>query len=950
MANYVIDLTKAKAGTGYFTVEGTGATSLSADTETTWKVENPANSATKIATVKDKKFTAEGTVVAGLAITGKSVNVTSITGSEKDDIINVTGVQKIDAGEGADQITISKGTVSVTTGSGADSVFVTGGKAIIADAAENDVIAVTSGTALLGTDQKISLTGGALTGTENGFTVTADATIDGQKVAKDSTITENGELKLAMGSTFKGVSLSAGAATADLTTGVITAGDDGLTATASQTASIKGGAGSDNITVTGGTVSINGAGAGDVVAVTGGAADLGNGISLTSGTLNFTAAKATADDEGVALVVSKLDDLKNIELGEGADTISVTGSFTKAEVVKALASSNYVDGTDKIVLGTAGVNKTDSLTNDDATADIANATLANDSVTYNGSTLALGDSGYYSTVTAKGKDGAPDTIAAFAGSYGADLDFSNGTAAYAVNTAINGDEADVVTGGRNKDTILAGSNDTVNGSRGGDIVKFADGATNVVLGLTEKEDTVNVTGFKTGFEDEAGTIALDSTVADNIKFTTYGDDLVITGHGTTVKFNDVSLKSGTAVDLKVDSGDKAGAQYYEVVSEAGELDTLASYVYGVSGNTTNKLRLADNASADYTLEMSNGHYFSDSRTYANINYVDASAATGNVALLGTTDTRSTLRGGAGNTTLFGGGKSDDLLIAEKGDTNFYYGSGNGRDTIQGYKYQTSTTVGDVVNLTNGDLISTTRKGDRTTMTFDPTGDSAADVLTIQSASTDSIQKLRYTYHDGVDTRVQIGQTSSKNVFSYDADTDIYYGGTKSDAIEVTGSEDVTIALDGSTIGNLTKNVSYTENINTLDAQTATGAVALYGAKGNDTIRGSHGDSTLFGGAGDDVLYGNTDTSSYITSFFFGTGCGNDTIAASNSDDKVMLYNATSDEFDEANSTASGTGLTLALTDGSTLTIKKYRTGVNTFVFSDGVVKTYDASTKKWANA
>lgn len=950
MANYVIDLTKAVAGTGYFTVDGTGATSLSADTETTWKVQDSAPTATKIATVTDKKFTAESAVVAGLAITGKSVNVTSITGSKKDDIINVTGVQKINAGSGADQITVSKGTVSVTTGDGADSVFVTGGKAIIEDADETgDVITVTSGTALLGTKQKISLTGGALTGTANGFTVTADATIDGQKVAKDSTITKDGALNLATGNTFKGVSLSAGAATADLTTGVIKAGENGLTATASQTASITGGNGSDNITVTGGTVSIDGPGEGDVVAVTGGAADLGNGISLTSGTLTFTGSNAaTADDEGVALVVSDLTNLENIKLGEGADTISVTGSFTKAEVKAVL--STYVDGTDKIVLGAAGVNRTDSLTNENATADIANATLANDSVTYNGSTLALGDNGYYSSVTGTGLDGKPDTVVAFAGSYGADLDFSNGTAAYAVNTAINVDEADVVTGGRNKDTILAGSNDTVNGSRGGDIVKFADGATNVVLGLTEKEDTVNVSGFKTGFEDEAGTIALDSTVADNIKFTTYGDDLVITGHGTTVKFNDVSLKSGKAVDLKVDSGDKAGAQYYEVVSEAGELDTLASYVYGVSGNTTNKLTLADNDSADYTLEMSNGHYFSDSRTYANINYVDASAATGNVALLGTTDTRSTLRGGAGNTTLFGGGKSDDLLIAEKGDTNFYYGSGNGRDTIKGYKYQTSTTVGDVVNLTNGNLISTTRKGDTTTMTFEPTGDSAADVLTIKSASTDSIQKLRYTYHDGVDTRVQIGQTSSKNVFSYDADTDIYYGGTKSDAIEVTGSEDVTIALDGSTIGNLTKNVSYTKNINTLDAQTATGAVALYGAEGNDTIRGSHGDSTLFGGAGDDVLYGNTDTSSYITSFFFGTGCGNDTIAASNSDDKVMLYNATSDEFDEANSTASGTGLTLALTDGSTLTIKKYRTGVNTFVFSDGVVKTYDASTKKWANA
>ena len=947
MANtFSIDLSKATSPTGFFTTAGNATTG-----ETTF-IKNPTGTSgqdfTSIAGAAAGVLTqAEGITTNGV-YTGTSKYITKVKAGTGDDSINVTGaVKEIDAGDGVDVVTVSSGTVKVTLGSGADSLYVTGGTVTLGDTAfeADDYISVTKGSAVL--NGKVSLTGGAVKWTDADSLVTAVAsTVDGAAIAAGKTISKEGVLALAEGDTYKGVSVLSGSATTDLTSSVtaVTAAEAGEFS-ASKNATINVGEGDDTVEVTGGVVSVEGAANKDVISVTGGSAVF-DGITLSSGAVSLNAQNvAEAQSTGTIIAISSAAQASKIKLATGADTISLVGGVTKEDVYETLGS----DSLDTYILSAESQNQTDSNKTSAGTADIKTATIANDSVTFNGETLAVGDNGYYTTSVASGKAGSPDTVYAFAGSYGTDINYTDGKKAYAINSAINGDEGDVVTGGRNKDTIYAGTNDTVNGSRGGDIVKFADDAQNVVLGMTEKEDTVNVTGFADGFGETVGTLSADSTVSDDLDIKSYGGKLVVTGHGTTVKFNDVTLAKGTAAKIKIDTGKKTGADNYEAIYQEGTLDTDASYIYGVSG-VTNTLTLDNNSGAGYTLAMSNGHFFDDTRTYANINVVDATKTTGDVALLGTTDTRSTLKGGAGNTTLFGGGKADDLLIAGTGDTNFYYGSGNGRDTIQGYKYTSSTQgVGDTVNLTNGTLISTTRANGKTVMTFEATGDSAADTLTIQDAATTSIQHLRYTY-EGAEQVAQIGQSASKNVFTYDEDTTIYFGGSKSDAIQITGGDEVTIALDGSTIGNMKKGVAYTKNINTLNASTATGDVALYGAEGNDTIYGSQGDSTLFGGAGDDVLYGFTSNSAYVTSFYFGTGCGNDTIAASNSDDKVMLYNAASTDFDEANSTASGTGLTLALTDGSTLTIKNYRSGVNRFVFSDGIVKTYDTSSKKWANA
>ncbi len=99
----------------------------------------------------------------------------------------------------------------------------------------------------------------------------------------------------------------------------------------------------------------------------------------------------------------------------------------------------------------------------------------------------------------------------------------------------------------------------------------------------------------------------------------------------------------------------------------------------------------------------------DDGYYSNINVLDASAATGNVTLAGTSG-RQTLMGGAGESSLWGGTGSD-TLIGGDGKTTYFFGKTDDHDTIVSTNAEDKVVLYDValsdINLDETKVSSTT---------------------------------------------------------------------------------------------------------------------------------------------------------------------------------------------------------------------------------------------------
>lgn len=936
----------------------------------------------------------KGAVVNGNTLTAGDETVSGSTVKLDGSAITVaTDGTSLQAGNTyADSITVSAGKTVVTGADEGDAVKVASGATAVVDGTS-----VAGGTyTKLESGYSVSANtyvNGALYSTATTFdslgntTTTSTTTPTGNTLASGTTATTNASGAIAL--TGSKDSVGAGAtisqdsvavtATKNADTLAVSgnhvnldagAGDDVITSSGTDN-TVTGGAGADSLTVTAGKTTVADFGAGDVVkvangataiingtdsvksgtvaydstgsfytaaagtsingsAITGGNASInGTSVTLGSGT-KFTAGDAgltvTADEGGSFIAITSDAVADTITLGSGKDTISL-GQGVSYDQLSGLTGKDSVD----VILTTSG-----NITNGSATDDSLAVTV--DGVQR---TATIADGNYYQYTDAAGKAYAwanPKEAAT--------IDYSSLKTPAVIKTSTNDSIGDVVTGGAAADTVYAWSNDTVNASRGGDQIYLTDSlgnkAENVTIGLGEKQDTVSVTGFRTGFDSAAGTLSIDPDAAAGQISVNAANQLTVLENGTQLVFTDVSVPSGTGVDMKFsNNGD---SQNWQIVNGSATLDDDASIIYGVNGKSST-IVLDNNAEtvSGYGIDLSNNKQLGDTRVYANVAAVDATAEKAAVTLFGAAATRNTLIGSAtAATSLWGGEGGNDVLQASGGDTTFFYrGDKDGEDSIVGYNYESSLGgYGDIVEITDGKAFTVTRKGTNTVLNFGQGADSVANKLTITSRGT-GVQTLRYKWNDA-EERVEIGQTNSKNTFVYDTDIDIYASGTKSDTISVTGgSTDATILLDGSTVGDM-KKASYGDKINTIDAHESTGTVFLAGAAGNDTIRGSQGDATLFGGAGDDVLYGNS-TGVKETTFYFGTGCGNDTIASSNSTDKVMLYNANS--TDVTGASVSGASLTLTLTDGSTLTVKNYATNCNTFVFADGASGTYDKSSK-----
>ena len=88
-------------------------------------------------------------------------------------------------------------------------------------------------------------------------------------------------------------------------------------------------------------------------------------------------------------------------------------------------------------------------------------------------------------------------------------------------------------------------------------------------------------------------------------------------------------------------------------------------------------------------------YGYDTEVIGDIKYINAAAVSGKTKLAGSADINNVITAGSGASSMWGGGASDDTLVAGAGTDTFFYMKGDGNDSIKG------ASSNDVVRLEGG---------------------------------------------------------------------------------------------------------------------------------------------------------------------------------------------------------------------------------------------------------
>jgi hypothetical protein len=676
--------------------------------------------------------------------------------------------------------------------------------------------------------------------------------------------------------------------------------------------------------------------------------------SISTGAGNDTVTGATV--EGVTYDLGDGNDVieigtdgkkATIDAGAGNDSLKIAGEGTQVTLG---------DGKDTISIGAKNVNITDfDWAND--TIQLADSLLGASLTTDGGwgnakvsGTVEGTDTGFYAVSTSLTSD---TQNFAWVGSDGTTVDVSSSKSksGFYIYSNLNDENGDSVIGSRQADTVYAGSNDTIDGGRGDDSISIADNATAVTVKLYDGSDSDSVTGFTTGFDDEADIIYVDSSDALKKASITGSSALVLATGKARVSLGAVSGGTGTAltgttaptapttndslnVKLNV-AGTTANVQFFKGENNA-VLNSDANYVWSMDDDGT--LFLA-NDSTDYTIDLGNSTNYGDTRMYHNVSNVNASASNGNVVLVSGSKAAS-LTGGKGSSTLIGAGSKGDVLIGGSGNDVYEYAAGYGKDTISGYSYEDTDSAKNGADSIHFAAAASgfSSNGTNVTMTFNS---DSSQTLTI--AKVGANDKIRYTIGDDtVATVAKVGSSKAANKFTFEDDVTLYVGGAKTDTVTVGADtyDKTNIWLDNS---GTDKSAQY-YGVEVVDASATTADVVIAGTSANETLKASKGSSSLNGGAGNDVLYGNK---SGDTTFWFGAKGGKDTIMSSNTTDKVLLYDYDTTDIN-ASACKYGTDLTLAFNDGSTLTVKSVANGAQQFTLKDGSVWTYNTKTKTFS--
>lgn len=519
---------------------------------------------------------------------------------------------------------------------------------------------------------------------------------------------------------------------------------------------------------------------------------------------------------------------------------------------------------------------------------IVDAGLGNDSIT-----LDPIDSGFAALVSVMGGDG-DDFVSATNANFAATLEGANGN-----DTLIGGSLADLFRGGSNNDSIVGGDgndsiiagigNDTLQGGNGNDVLNGGNGDDVLFGGLGN--DTLTAGG---GLDTVAETGDVNFTLTPTT-LTGMGTDTLLsienallTG-GASGNVIDVSAFTGPAT-LNGEAGPDSiigSAQADRINGQAGH-DTILSgagndvIVAGEGHDSVSGGTGADSIDGGDDSDTLSGDDSNDTISGGSGNDVlmgflgndsllggDGSdlldGGDGNDVLNGEGNDFDSIIGGLGNDTL-GGGSGNDVLI-ESADVNFVLTSisltGLGTDSLAGLEFA-QLTGGDSNNSINASAFSgaVTLRGGAGNDTL--TGGIAADFFSGE-AGNDSIlgQGGADSLFGGAGADFLNGGDGNDSIYGQGGSLDSLYGGTGNDLLDGGIGNDTLFGEDGNDTLLGFDGVDYLSGGNQDDS--------LLGGLGDDTLLGDAGNDTLNGGDGNDILNG---------------GDGNDGLSGFNGNDNL----------------------------------------------------------------
>jgi len=543
--------------------------------------------------------------------------------------------------------------------------------------------------------------------------------------------------------------------------------------------------------------------------------------------------------------------------------------------------------------------------------------------------------------------------------------YLNGSS-YSVNLTMYGtanELANSLEGGAGRDTIFGSAGDSIYGGAGNDSIKLEDTKSQrEEIGLTKVGGVDTVVGFEAGFnaDNDMVTLMQDERGAAGAKIDNNGQLVVGDGEGQLI-FDNVATQpvqagdGGNGLASYFLAKDKDGAISKVAVGNKGAViskDTVtgayADVYTGESGVGGTTVDFTD-FNTELAIDLGNTGSYGDRAlkiNFAGITNVKGAKDQRN-SIIGSAGMEDSIVGGAnGHNSMWGGGISNDVLVGQAdSDDYFYYGNGEGHDSLVGFTVGNNS-QSDKVVLFSGYAAGAQRKIDSNGTHYIDVSWSDGEVLTLTQTTTGDVNDLfKYgTYGQEGDRYVKVGYADSINSFAYDAAVNEYYGNSDDSAI---GNNDIlTVGAETTAARIYLEGMSYDGAVDTkyrgitnINASASKGALELGGSQLADSIVGGAGQNSIWGGssAANDTLVGGTGKNT----FYYGVGEGNDTIVANSGADKVVLYNVNYADIASTALDASGNFVATG-TNGATITIQNIQEGFQAS-FADRTV-TYKGGT------
>ena len=555
------------------------------------------------------------------------------------------------------------------------------------------------------------------------------------------------------------------------------------------------------------------------------------------------------------------------------------------------------------------------------------------------------------------------------------------TNALVIANSLRGAAVNMVVGSAQSDNIYVGNNDYVDGAGGDDLIYIDADSTGVGVAITSGTDTVSgwVFGFNP-YENEVNNGATKLEVGSaGFRGRIVEDRLLISVDGGAAMVFEDTAALGTKhgqydVLIGTDSGDKTytairDGGYAEITSN----EEIADYYLSDNSNTNGYLQFDAGVTEDLVdfgdehgylrLDGERFNAIRDLRLYNNSHAsVVGSSARETVRIAGDYEASASKA-----VSLAG----DNDVIFSSGDTGtgntFYFGAGDGRDTINAFGHYLGVDVdpekqlADKLYLTSfkGLRVDSYTDGDR--VVFNTTD--SDDVVIYEDAGLDVNGKMYQIEIQGFGTKIaKIGHSDTANNFTYDKEVSYYVGssGNARDTLTIDDTaSNVSLWLDGSQNGG-----EFYRGIGVVDASTATNTnISVAGSAENNTIIGG-GEGTnnfLWGGAGDNMLVGGAGkdwflyykgSSSYIRGAAGQAEGNHDTVVGyDNENDTIFLGDITIADINTAamiqagNAGIADDGVTVEFNNGGSLTVAG--TTNTTFRMANGAVYTADRASGTW---